>query len=371
MKKILTTLAIGSSLYGATLEHYQLYKDIHTLRMGGANVGVGGSGTAIFYNPAGLSTLNREAGVELKLVNLSVTANENIIDLGQDSLNISDIEDQDEQNLEVLRLARENLGNNNHFELSNFSYVAKGVNSAVFSLGVLGNMNLDFRTHRGFGTNGFFDIQGLVVGGPAFGLSYDINEQLAIGVGAKYLQYFSVDHRFTIGELVSQKDDLETYLEDEVAVDGTSTVFDIGALYKFKNGSQVGVSGLNIGGIGEPNHQTYIPETYNIGFGYQKKFEFALLKKLEIGLDYMDLSDEYVESDLMKKVKSGLDLTFYDSTFFTLKSGVGMYQGYYTAGIDIRLALLEVSFTTYGEEIGAYSGQEEDRRYLLNIALGW
>jgi len=49
----------------------------------------------------------------------------------------------------------------------------------------------------------------------------------------------------------------------------------------------------------------------------------------------------------------------------------GLYQGYYTAGADLRLTIVKLMFTTYAEEVGAYAGQDEDRRYLLSVGFGW
>lgn len=73
----------------------------------------------------------------------------------------------------------------------------------------------------------------------------------------------------------------------------------------------------------------------------------------------------------MKKVKTGVDATIIDNKFLTFKSGFGFYQGSYTAGLDLRITIFELSFTTYAEELGAYSGQDKDRRYLLNLTIGW
>jgi hypothetical protein len=32
---------------------------------------------------------------------------------------------------------------------------------------------------------------------------------------------------------------------------------------------------------------------------------------------------------------------------------------------------LRFDFATYGEEVGAYSGQREDRRYVGQLTIGW
>jgi hypothetical protein len=372
MRRIFSTMILGTlPIFGVTLEHYQLYKDIHIMKMGGANVGLGGSGTSMFYNPAGLSKLNKNDGVEFRLINLTLSTNDNVMNIAKDGLELKDIEDEEEKNLEVIKLAEDYIGKNNHFEVSNLTYLAKNINSFTFSIGLLSNVNLDFKTHRGFGSEGFFDMQGLVVGGGAFGLSYEYSTQLAFGVGLKVLNYLSIDDSFTVGKLISYKDDMKN-LVDDASKDGSDTVYDLGVLYKFDSDVQLGFSALNIGGVGEKSHITYIPETYNLGLGYVEKFDqLSYLKSVRIGLDYTDLTDNYPESDFMKKIKTGFEANFIENDYVTFKGGLGLYQGYYTAGLDLQLTILHFSFTTYGEELGAYSGQNEDRRYLVNVGIGW
>lgn len=47
----------------------------------------------------------------------------------------------------------------------------------------------------------------------------------------------------------------------------------------------------------------------------------------------------------------------------------GFYQGYYTLGLGMSLGLLQIDMATWGEELGAYAGQKEDRRYMLQMTL--
>lgn len=47
----------------------------------------------------------------------------------------------------------------------------------------------------------------------------------------------------------------------------------------------------------------------------------------------------------------------------------GFHQGYYSLGLGIDLFLMRLEVATYGVEMGAYPGQAEDRRYLLNLAF--
>ena len=354
-------------------ETYPLYRDSRFMRMGGANIGLGGSGTSVFSNPAGLSKMRVEDGAEVKLINLSVSTNSDAIELIQDGLDVQDIDDENEQTLAAIDVIDKHLGENNHFEVSNFSYIAKKLKNKNinFSIGALTSLNLDFVAHRGFATNGVIDIQGLIVGGIVAGMSYVYTNKIAFGGGIKYLKYGSMQENFTIGKLLEHKDDLDTYLEDEALKDGYSLVFDLGTMYKLKNGIQVGFSALNLGGIGEKNHITYIPETYNLGLGYIKKYKKKFLKEIRAGIDYVDLTNEYNRDDKMENLRGGLELLIWNNTLTTFSTSVGFYKGEYTAGFSARLAVVEIGFTTYAEEVGHYLGQQTDRRYLVNITIGW
>jgi hypothetical protein len=354
-------------------ETYPLYRDSRFMRMGGANVGLGGSGTSVFSNPAGLSKMRVEDGAEVKLINLSVSTNSDAIELIQDGLDVQDIDDENEQTLAAIDVIDKHLGENNHFEVSNFSYIAKKLKNKNinFSIGALTSLNLDFVAHRGFATNGVIDIQGLIVGGIVAGMSYVYTNKIAFGGGIKYLKYGSMQENFTIGKLLEHKNDLDTYLQDEALKDGYSLVFDLGTMYKLKNGIQVGFSALNLGGIGEKNHITYIPETYNLGLGYIKKYKKKFLKEIRAGIDYVDLTNEYNRDDKMENLRGGLELLIWNNTLTTFSTSVGFYKGEYTAGFSARLAVVEIGFTTYAEEVGHYLGQQTDRRYLVNITIGW
>jgi hypothetical protein len=373
LKKLLLIVLLGTTtVFAESFENYQLYKDPNTMRMGGVFIGVGGSGVAPFYNPAGLSTMRSKDGAEVKILNMSASINDNTVDISKDLIDLGDIEDDNEQMLEAIRLTKENIGENNHFEFSNFSYISKNISDRYgFSIGALANLNADSSSHRGFGTEGFATFDALAVGGGVLALSYTMDSKLSFGVGAKYLKYVSASENITIGKLTAHRDDFESYLIDDVVEKGESLVFDAGLLYNFRGNYRIGLSALNIGGIGAENHKTYIPQTYNFGLGYFQEFDFFLLQYAKIGFDYTDITNEYKGTDHLKNSRFGIDLTIFDKTIFTLKLGGGFYQGYPTAGLDLRVSIVDISFVTYGEEIGAYGGQHEDRRYLLNFGIGW
>lgn len=67
---------------------------------------------------------------------------------------------------------------------------------------------------------------------------------------------------------------------------------------------------------------------------------------------------------LAKKVHLGVELSL---PLLDLRAG--FHQGYYTLGAGLSLGLMQLDLATWGTEMGAYSGQIEDRRYLIQMTL--
>ncbi len=65
---------------------------------------------------------------------------------------------------------------------------------------------------------------------------------------------------------------------------------------------------------------------------------------------------------LGKKVHMGVEITM---PLIDIRGG--FYQGYYSLGAGLSLGPLRIDLATYGEELGVYPGQLEDRRYVLQI----
>ena len=42
-----------------------------------------------------------------------------------------------------------------------------------------------------------------------------------------------------------------------------------------------------------------------------------------------------------------------------------------SAGVDLRLAILRMNFTTYEENIGTSDTEIKDRRYMMQLGLSW
>jgi len=103
----------------------------------------------------------------------------------------------------------------------------------------------------------------------------------------------------------------------------------------------------------------------NLGLSIGKSFSaFGIVG----ALDYKDITGAFEEDeDIAKRIHMGAEVRFL--RFLAVRAGLN--QGYVSAGATLDLWVLRFDFATYSEEVGAYAGQREDRRYVGQITIGW
>lgn len=385
MKKILlSTLVLATTTLAVSFEYPTIYKDPRAMGMGGAYVAVGGTSSAVFYNPAGLAKINKESGWEVNLLKITAGAGNNSIDFINDTLDAlnaedgdyitpSDGDDGDDQLYALNKVIKQYQGENLHFTFNNYSSISKRWKKLAFTIGLFSGVNSNTVTHQGFGLEGIIEKHLDMLVGPVVGFSYDFTKyNLSIGLSAKYMYRKLIDHYFTTRELVENEDNLDNYILNEVAKDGTAFGADIGVIYNTDKihwlPISIGASLLNIGDMdfGEAGK---IPMTLNLGIALKPKIPIF---DWTFAIDYVDVTNNYEEDDnKLKRLRAGVEVVFFDKWWGAAKIRGGVYQSYFTAGAELRLFLLTAMFTTYEEEVGAYAGQKGDRRYLLTVALGW
>ncbi len=374
-KLISAGLIAATSLSAVSYEYPQLYKDTKTMGMGGASIASGGQTTSVFYNTAGLSQIPKEYGWEVDVINVGVAINDNVLDFMSDMSDASDQPTDDEKTQAMLDVMEKYLGENQHVSMSaKVLSVGKKFDEYAFGIVPFGGANINFQTHRGFGSEGVMSSQGMVYGGVAAGLSKDMKDvsignyvlnNFVVGGGLKAVSYSVWNHDFTISELV---DEVEY---DDIATEGSSTVIDLGMQYDIMKDVKAGLSVQNIGGVGESGVYE-VPMTIGAGVAYTKRFDRVWFNQVTVAADYVDITKGYEQdSDYTKRTRFGATANVVDGWAGTLGLQMGMYQGHYTAGIDARIFMVKLAYTTYAEEVGAYSGQEPDRRHMFNLSVGW
>ena len=150
--------------------------------------------------------------------------------------------------------------------------------------------------------------------------------------------------------------------------------FDAGFLYQLAPDSRtrpsIGVSVLNVGGLDFKDGAAEIPQTINVGFSLNPPF--FLGRSLTLGFDYVDVTKAYTQDkDINKRLRYGAELQLFDIIPAELTVRAGMYQGSATLGADVRLLFFTIQYAMYTEEVGAYAGQDKDKRQLVTLNVGW
>ena len=392
MKRLipLSFMALSSLLQADMAVQEFIYKDARIMGAGAANTAVGGYSSSLFYNPAGLINIKKSHGVEVELLGLSITSSSKTQDF------INDISDASDS--EVIDVVKKYSGDAFNIDVANYSSFSYHTDSNIaYSMGILASGDINFIPHANEGTNGLLETHSRVYGGVTLGVAYKLdnvmNGSLTLGVGAKYIQQKSYEVGLTESEILQHKDDLETYIQDTYEVDNSGFGVDLGVLYKpsFLPSwhPSFGASLMNIGTLNFDDSYGAQPMTLNFGAAISP--EISWMNALTISLDYVDAlnaeqmrirnynpyysNDQYdnadIEFDMLQHIRAGVSAGLVDNSWFLLTLNGGLYQGAYTAGLDMQLAVLKLQFATYQEQLGSVVGQLEDRRYMAQVGIGW
>ncbi len=375
MKRLIFSLFFITSLgFAINYEYPYVYKDPRVMGMGGAYVAVGGTSASLFYNPAGVGKIKREAGFEVDLLGLTASLSEdgyNFVRDFQDALNKSD------QLTAVNDVLKRYRGKDLHFSLSTFPSVARRFERFGFALGGIVDLKFDAVPHQGFGSEGLLSVDTSLTYGGVGGVSYSLTKyRLILGLGVKHLRRESVSKDFTARELVENQNNIENYITDQLRRSGSATSLDVGVIYDLPDfrglkpslgASYMNVNTLDFGGAGK------VPGTLNVGLALKKeRVNAKFFRRFTFAFDVVDITKNYEQDgDWGKRLRAGVEFSVWSGRLSDLFLRLGSYQGYWTAGAELRLLLLRIVATTYAEEMGAYSGQDGSRRYMLSAYLTW
>ena len=368
-----------------------LYKDPRMMGMGSAATAVGGYSTAVFYNPAGLINIKKSHGVEVELLGIAVTGSKDIKNFADDVNNA----DTDPEIIEAVKKYSGEAFNLTASNYTSFSYHTES--DFAYSIGLLASADANFIPHDNSGINGLLETHSRAYGGVLLGAAQKFEDvlggNLTVGIGLKFITQKSYEAGLDAGEVTEHKDDLGTYLQDTYEVSNSGFAGDIGILYEPNILSSlhpaIGLSVMNIGTLNFDDAYGAQPMTLNGGISISP--ELPLLDSFTLSVDYVDMLnaqqarvrnynpyrsyDQYdnadIDFDVMQHLRAGLKVGVFDNSWVTTTLMAGWYQGSYTAGIDLQLTLIKIQAATYQEQLGAKTGQLEDRRYIVGLGIGW
>lgn len=383
---LLATGLFAQSAQALTYEYPTVYKDVRVLSMGGANVAVGGGNSAVFTNPAGLTRMDQ--GVTVDLLPLNIVLGQNISDFASDMIDVSDMPsntqaEEDAKEEAYLQVMKDYRGKNIHFGFDSHTAVGwRGNNrwmpendNLAISIGALASVTSNFRTHQGYGSDGLLEVDARTLAGGVFGAAYQ-RDDIHVGAAVKVLSMGRLNEAYTTTDIMDISDETRNF--DDDLQTASAVGLDAGVMYDYMPDSALrptfGVSILNIGGM-DFGDAGEIPMTVNVGASIRPQGNFAngyFNDKVTFAFDYVDLLNGYEQdSDIMKRTRVGGELLVWNHTLSSLALRAGLYQGQYTAGFDLRLAVVSIGFATYAEEVGAYAGQDPDRRFLATFRINW
>lgn len=394
MKKIVTlSLIAASSLMAMYGEHAYLYKDPRIMGMGGANVAVGSYSTSVFSNPAGLTNIKKDHGFVVDLLGIGVSASKSAQTFTDDLQNAIDTE----EDAEVAAVLKKYSGEHFHMGIDNYTSVSKNSDAFAWSIGFLAAADVNFMAHaQGSTSGGLLQTSSRAYGGVVLGVAKPYDTEIGrvdVGVGVKYISQMSYEGVLGVSELLDdgEENDLADILQEKYEKESSGIGLDLGVNYyplsdNFWNPT-FGLSILNIGSMGMGNSYGQQPMTVNIGASVTPDVSF--INKLVVAVDYMDLFNanevrvynfsetdkveftDYKESDMMKRLRLGVSATLIDTSLFSTTLAAGIYQGAYTAGLNLELTFLKFNFATYEEQVGTGGTSIPDRRYTAQLAIGW
>lgn len=349
-------LLTGSHDIGFAKSYPRFYQGIRVMGMGGAFTAVADDENSLFYNPAGLSSAS---ALNVGILNPMVDISENSIDLFNDA-DDTDMDDTEE----VVDLLRQYSGDHQHFRASLFPHVGFNVANTGVMIGGLAQANLDAEIRNPVWpeTHVDFAIDYGLAGGAGVKLPF---QDLRLGATLKIIYRESLKEVYTATDIAD--DDFEDRFEDDLSSD-TAVSLDIGTIYTlpFIEWAQTDVA-LAIQNLPtmEFGEDMDVETQGNVGIALRKGFAgFGLIG----AIDYMDLTQNVGEdNDWAKRLHMGIE--FQLPTILSLRAGLN--QGYGTFGATVDIWLVRLDFATYAEEVGAYSGQRSDRRYMGQFSIGW
>jgi hypothetical protein len=219
------------------------------------------------------------------------------------------------------------------------------------------------------------------------GIAYGFTDKFSAGIGVKAAKRQKVEV-MTIDIL--NYDALQDTLTDRyhdatdhiLDFNSVSMGIDLGVLYQLTREVRVGTSVRDIyfkelaGDKIDPNWTVgidYSPRFFNKNTGFGRKFNIAM--------DYTDITNGTNNYKPLSHINFGVEVEQnllawpgynYAIRALALRLSGGFKGGYPAAGVGLEvLQFFNLEFATWAEELGYYTGQDEERIYMVQMSIGF
>jgi hypothetical protein len=355
-------------------EHPWALRSAAALGMGNAYYTKSDSKYAPFYNPAGLSRINRSW--RLDILPLTSTMNTDFQNLYEDANNVDFDNDT-----EVADFIKSHLGDNANLGISFYpSFTKKNLTIGMFTA-----FRATIQPRNPVLPEA--DIAAAADAGFVAGYSHNfLDDSLAVGAAMRLHGRGSFNKSYTASDFVSGRaeDDLDNITADDYT--GSAIFFDIGAIYDFNKlldvdfsprvGFAINNIGFKTGAYGNVDIRkrdgsignSPLPTFATLSFGASPTYSFL---KTDLILDIVDITGNFDEDgDLGKRINMGAELNVDLPIIRHINFRCGLHQGYPSVGFGLDLYVVELNYAYYTEELGAYAGQRPDSRHVLELSIG-
>lgn len=329
-------------------ELVEINTSVRALGMGNAYTGIVNDAYAMFYNPA---ALNKVHGVNWRIMNPYLGVNNPSLVGPAQSLASASSQAQMAQALHGFFGQPIWLGFGGHsaFTVPNFGIAAyQGA-----SMGAL----LSNPAYPNFDVNFYSDL------GLATGFSAAIMPGFSVGFTAKRI--IRTGAAFPIG-LSSIANLSSSSFLSSLSNMGTGYGLDMGILFAppapIKPTFTFVWKDLGVTRFTQDSGVAPPPQSRDemiVGFGCEID---ASILKIRPAFDFAYLN--WYDQVLAKKTHFGIEFSL---PLIDLRAGLN--QGYYTLGAGLDLWFMRLDVATYGVELGAYAGQQQDRRYVAQLSF--
>ncbi len=345
MKKLLLVFILIASKTQAA-EVLNIYTSTRALGMGGAFTAIASGQDALFYNPAGLA---KTKGFDLTIMDIK---------LGADGLNaFTAYQNFQNANGNVLNQLNSLFGQQLWMGAGGkTAFVGPGFGVSFFDMSHIA-LNMANPAFPNFNIDLINDYGGNV------GFAFEPVPGLSVGTVVSRITRFGSVFPIGASTLANLNNNA---IVNQLSNQGVGYGVDFGANFVMPMPSKptfsfvwknVGTTtfSLDTGTIRPPQIQDNITWAYGMNIN---------LPGLDINpaLDFTNTNR--TDIDLSKKVNFGIEFAF---PVISIRGG--FHQGYYTLGVGTTLGAFHIDAATYGEELGVYASQQEDRRYLIEFSI--
>ena len=344
------------------------YEGTRANGMGGAFTAVADDNTAIFYNPAGISQLEKgESNWFIKL-----DADPEIQDFYDE---IDTATDQTDEVQAISDAIQNNYGNQFSVRAPSIGFLWARPSWGIAVIPV--DLSIDMSLHQSVGPAVHLKaIQDTTI---AFAKNFKINKwhkmgSFNVGVTTKLIYRMDVDEIVDVAS-ISLNDEIFN-IED--ANEGMTLDADVGFLWRgpwerynpsaavvIKNIADYGYfTNLEIigEGTGDPEN---LHRTIDLGFAMDMPSWWVWSSK--VAFDIRDIL--HPNWNLQKGIHLGAEFMWEVASWFRGGWRAGLNQGYWTAGFTGEFGIFKLDLASYGEEVGVEDSKIENRRYMLEMSL--